>query len=56
MNCYSVDTSPLPSERPETSITSEYDVSVFIDNSELDIEDMVVEHNETEDEEERRNA
>ena len=59
-------TSPLPSERPATSITSEYEVSVFRDveaavtvvpnivcNSGLDIGDMVVEHNETEDEEER---
>ena len=59
-------TSPLPSERPATSITSEYEVSVFRDveaavtvipnivcNSGLDIADMVVEHNETEDEEER---
>ena len=59
-------TSPLPSERPATSITSEYEVSVFRDieaavivvpgivcNSQLDIADMVVEHNETEDEEEK---
>ena len=56
----------LPSERPATSITSEYEVSVFRDveaavtvvldivcNSGLDIADMIVEHNETEDEEER---
>ena len=61
------DMSPLPSERgPETSIIFEYEVSVFRDveaavtavpdivcNSGLDIGDMVVEHNETEDEEER---
>ena len=61
------DTSPLPSERnPETSIIFEYEVSVFRDveaavtvapdivcNSGLDIGDMVVEHNETKDEEER---
>ena len=53
-------TSPLPSERPATSITSEYEVSVFRDveaavtvvpdivcNSGLDIADMVVEHNES---------
>ena len=59
-------TSPLPSERPATSITSEYEVCVFRDveaavtvvpdivcNSGLDIAYMVVEHNETEDEEER---
>ena len=57
-------TSPLPSERPATSITSEYEVSVFRDveaavvpdivfNSGLDIVDMVVEHNETKDEQER---
>ena len=55
------DTSPLPSERPTTSIISEYKVSVFRDveaavtaaadivcNSGLDIGDMDVEHNETE--------
>ena len=61
------DTSPLPSERgSETSIIFEYEVSVFRDveaavtatpdivcNSGLDIGDMVVELNETEDEEER---
>ena len=54
------DKSPLPSERPTTSIISEYEVSVFRDveetvtaapdivcNSGLDIGDMV-EHNETE--------
>ena len=55
-------TSPLPSERPATSITSVYEVSVFrevtvvpdiVCNSGLDIGDMVVEHNETEDEQER---
>ena len=57
---------PLPSERPATFITSGYEVSVFRDveaavtvvldivcNNGLDIGDMVVEHNETEDEEER---
>ena len=56
----------FPLERPATSIISEYEVSVFRDveaavtavpdivcNSGLDIGDMVVEHNETEDEEER---
>ena len=55
------DMSRLPSERPETSIISEYKVSVFRDveetvtavpdivcNNGLDIGDMVVEHNETE--------
>ena len=55
------DTSRLPSERPKTSIISEYEVSVFRDveetvtavpdivcNNGLDIGDMVVEHNETE--------
>ena len=57
------DTSPLPSERgQETSIIFEYEVSVFRDveaavtatpDSGLDIGDMGVEHNETEDEEER---
>ena len=60
------DTSRLPSERPATSIISEYEVGVFRDveetvtavpdivcNNGLDIGDMVVEHNETEDEEER---
>ena len=61
------DKSLLPSERgPEVSIISEYEVSVFRDveaavivtpdivcNSGLDIGDMVVENNETEDEEER---
>ena len=54
-------TSRLPSERPATSIISEYEVSVFRDveetvtavpdivcNNGLDIGDMVVEHNETE--------
>ena len=53
---------PLPSERPETSITSEYKVSVFrvveaaapdiLCYSGLDIGDMVVEYNDTKDEEE----
>ena len=60
------DTSPLPSERPTISNISEYEVSVFRDveaavtavpdvvcNSGLGTGDMVVEHNETEDEEER---
>ena len=55
------DTSPLPSERPTTSIISEYEVSFFRDveatvtvvpdivcNSGLDIADMVVEHNKIE--------
>ena len=55
------DTSRLPSERPATSIISEYEVSVFRDveetvtvvpdivcNNGLDIGDMVVENNETE--------
>ena len=53
------DMSPLPSERPATSIIPEYEVSVFRDVEEvtavpdivcngLDIGDMVVEHNETE--------
>ena len=55
------DTSFLPSERLEISITSEYDVSVFreieaavdeasniVCNNELDIVDMLVEHNEIE--------
>ena len=55
------DTSRLPSERPATSIISECEVSVFRDveetvtavpdivcNNGLDIGDMVVEHNETE--------
>ena len=54
-------TSPLPTERPATSIISEYEVSVFRDveetvtaipdivcNNGLDIGDMVVEHNEME--------
>ena len=55
------DMSYLPSERPATSIISEYEVSVFRDVEEtvtavpdivckngLNIGDMVVEHNETE--------
>ena len=55
------DTSHLPSERPTTSIISEYEVSVFRDveetvtavpdivcNNGLGIGDMFVEHNETE--------
>ena len=59
------DTSPLPSERGETSIIFEYEVSFFSDveaavtpasdivcNSGFNIGDIVVEHNETEDEEE----
>ena len=54
-------TSRLPSKRSATSIISEYEVSVFRDveetvtavpdivcNNGLDIGDMVVEHNETE--------
>ena len=54
--------STLPSERPEISIISEYEVSVFRDveaaataaadivcNSGLDIGDMIAKHNETED-------
>ena len=58
--------SPLSSERPATSITSEYEVSVFrvfeaavtvvpdiVCNCGLDIADMVVEHNKTKDEQER---
>ena len=57
------DTSTLPSERLETSIISEYEVSVFRDveaavtaaadivcNSGLDTGDMIAKHNETEDE------
>ena len=53
----------LPSERPETSIISEYKVSIFRDvkaavtaaanivcNSGLDIGDMIAKYNETEDE------
>ena len=60
------DTSHLSSEMLETSITSEYEVFVFRDveaavtvafdivcNSWLYIRDMVVEHNETNDEWER---
>ena len=55
--------STLPSERPKTSIISEYEVSVFRDveatvtvaadivcNSGLDIGDMIAKHSETEDE------
>ena len=63
--------SPLPSKRPETFITSDHDVSVFRDieakvdeasdiaivcDGGLDIGDMIVEHNETNDEEQRRIA
>ena len=61
--------SPLPSKRPETFITSDHDVSVFRDieaevdeasdivcNGGLDIGDMIVEHDETNDEEQRRIA
>ena len=55
------DMSPLPSERHETSITSEVrdieaavnEASNIVCNSGLDIGDIVVEHNKTEDEEER---
>ena len=59
--------SPLPSKGPETFITSDHDVSVFRDieteenkpsdivyNSGLDIGDMIVQHDETTDEEQRR--
>ena len=59
--------SPLPSKRPETFITSDHDVSVFRDieaevneasntvsNGGLDIGDMIVEQDETNDEEQRR--
>ena len=55
--------STLPFERPETSIISKYEGSVFRDveaavtaaacivcNSGLDIGDMIAKHNETEDE------
>ena len=58
--------SPLSSKRPKTFITSDYDVSVFRDieaeinevsdivcNGGLDIGDMIVEHDETNDEEQR---
>ena len=61
--------SPLPSKRPEMFITSDHDVSVFRDieaevdeasdivcNGGLDIGDMIVEHDETNDEELRRIA
>ena len=63
--------SPLPSKKPETSITSDHDGSVFRDieaeideasdivcNGGLDIGDMIefVEHDETNDEEQRRIA
>ena len=61
--------SPLSSKRPETFITSDHDVSVFRDieaeineasdivcNGGLDIGDMIVEHDETNDEEQRRIA
>ena len=60
---------PLPSKRPETFITSDHDVSVFRDieaevneasnivcNGGLDIGDMIVEHDETNNEEQRRIA
>ena len=60
---------PLPSKRPETFITSDHDVSVFRDieaevdeasdivcNGGFDIGDMIVEHDETNDEEQRRIA
>ena len=63
------DTSPLPSKRPKTSITFKHDVSVFRDieaavdeasdivcNGGLDIGDVIVEHDETNDEEWRRIA
>ena len=61
--------SPLPSKRPEMFITSDHDVSVFRDieaevdetsdivcNGGLDIGDMIVEHDETNNEEQRRIA
>ena len=61
--------SPLPFKRPETFITSDHDMSVFRDieaevdeasnivcNGGLDIGDMTVEHDETNDEEQRRIA
>ena len=60
---YSSLRSTLSSERPETSIISEYEVFVFRDveaavtaaanivcNSGLDIGDMIAKHNDTEDE------
>ena len=59
----SLDTSPLPSERPEISTTTMYDVAVFqnieasvdeasdiVCNGGLDIGDLAVEHDETDDE------
>ena len=61
--------SPLPSKRPATSNTSDHDVSVFRDieaevddasdivcNGGLDIGDMIFEHDETNNEEQRRIA
>ena len=61
--------SPLSSKRPETFVTSDHDVSLFRDieaevnetsdilcNGGLDIGDMIVEHDETNDEEQRRIA
>ena len=55
--------SPLPSKKPKTFITSDHDVSVFRDietdivcDGGLDIGDMIVEHDETNDEEQRRIA
>ena len=61
---YVSDTSPLPSERPEISTTTKYDVAVFqnieaavdeasdvVCNGGLDIGDLAVEHDETDDEE-----
>ena len=61
--------SPLPSKRPDAFITFDHDVSVFRDieaevneasnivfNGGLDIGDMIVEHDETNDEEQRRIA
>ena len=66
---YVSDTSPLPSERPEISTTTTYDVAVFqnieaavdeasdiVCNGGLDIGDLAVEHDETDDEEQRRIA
>ena len=64
-----LDLLPSPLKRPETFITSDHDASVFRDieaevneasnivcNGGLDIGDMIVEHDETNDEEQRRIA
>ena len=66
---YVSDTSPLPSERPEISTTTTYDVAVsqkieaavdeafdVVCNGGLDIGDLSVEHDEIDDEEQRRIA